>query len=123
MVAERCRAVMVKQIQQQSFRPQIPELPVIGIAAENDADALPGLRSLRDEITRDNTSNAPYLVAVWDELVHAHQPIAICRTFTIDSKPVKVDVVAENGSRWIRVNTYVDPLAIRAASSSHHPVS
>lgn len=73
------------------------------------------------------STNAPYLVAVWDELVHAHQPVAIYRTFSLaggqddekkrttipkgkktpkaQARAVKVDIVAEGGTRWVRVNT------------------
>ncbi|KAI9454512.1 hypothetical protein HD554DRAFT_2031279, partial [Boletus coccyginus] len=52
------------------------------------------------------STNAPYLVAVWDEFVHARHPIAVYRTFsTAAGRAVKVDVVAENGARWVRVNT------------------
>ncbi|KAF9224819.1 hypothetical protein BS17DRAFT_51543 [Gyrodon lividus] len=110
-------------------------------------EGLPGLRFLREEVERDckvlekflqehsNSSsvrplstNAPYLIAVWDELAHARRPVAIYRFFspqvTTDTKDgkrggkatpaearkaqiraVKVDVVAENGTRWVRVNT------------------
>ncbi|KAF8842803.1 hypothetical protein BDN67DRAFT_1067406 [Paxillus ammoniavirescens] len=116
-------------------------------------EGLPGLKFLREEVKRDcealekflhehsNSSslqprpalstNAPYLIAVWGELVHAGRPVAIYRSFspqvTTDeqdgkrggkgmtaqarkalksrTRAVKVDVVAENGARWVRVNT------------------
>ncbi|KAF8556566.1 hypothetical protein OG21DRAFT_593970 [Imleria badia] len=78
-------------------------------------EPLPGLRFLRDEVKRDcdllqqhanSSANAPYLIAVWDELVQARQPVAIYRTFSAATqRAVKVDVVAENGARWVRVNT------------------
>ena len=71
--------------------------------------------------------NAPYIIAVWNEIIKASAPLlAIGRMFPVKSataeshvkvprksKPVtrleevKVDVVADNGRSWIRVNTYV----------------
>ncbi|KIK99562.1 hypothetical protein PAXRUDRAFT_131812 [Paxillus rubicundulus Ve08.2h10] len=116
-------------------------------------ECLPGLRFLREEVKRDcealekflhehsnspslqprsaPSTNAPYLIAVWNELAHAARPVAIYRSFspqvTTDeqdgksggkwmtaqtrkalksqTRAVKVDVVAENGARWVRVNT------------------
>jgi len=49
---------------------------------------------------------------VWDELVHARHPVAIYRTFDSQTRPVKVDLVAENGARWVRVNTSVPPRSL-----------
>ncbi|CDO74596.1 hypothetical protein BN946_scf184586.g1 [Trametes cinnabarina] len=65
------------------------------------------------------STNAPYLIAVWNEVLHAPPPIVtIWRTFVDAPQPasvprrgsrkppgVKVDVVAAGGKRWIRVNT------------------
>ncbi|KAH9927955.1 uncharacterized protein BXZ73DRAFT_48573 [Epithele typhae] len=98
-------------------------------------DAVHGLRALRDAVRRDldvlekflddptNASqpalstNAPYLISVWNEVLHAPPPIiTIMRTFVDGDmhvprrgsrKPpgVKVDVVADGGRQWIRVNT------------------
>ncbi|KAI8989153.1 hypothetical protein BD414DRAFT_415367 [Trametes punicea] len=100
-------------------------------------DAIHGLRALREAVKRDLdvlekflgnpasasmpslSTNAPYLVAVWNEVLHAPPPIAtIWRTFPDVPQPasaprrgsrkppgVKVDVVAAGGKRWIRVNT------------------
>lgn len=101
-------------------------------------EVLPGLRFLREEVKRDLqvfqkflddpespslpplSTNAPYLVAVWRELLQARGAVAIYRTFHTAAHPqasrkpnngsakghsVKVDVVADNGRRWIRVNT------------------
>ena len=69
------------------------------------------------------STNAPYLIAVWNELVRAPQPvIAVDKTFKpkVTEKQkhgsikavrrdvgTKVDVVAESGRGWIRVNTRV----------------
>lgn len=66
------------------------------------------------------STNAPYLVSVWNEMVLAPPPVtAIWSTYLESGKPrpvprrrgtpkmigVKVDVVADEGKRWIRVNT------------------
>ncbi|KAF9472705.1 hypothetical protein BDN70DRAFT_818263 [Pholiota conissans] len=65
------------------------------------------------------STNAPYLIAVWNEVVCAPPPtVSIFKTFHVANLEksgkkfekitvpgVKVDVVAENGRRWIRVNT------------------
>ncbi|KAI0943763.1 hypothetical protein AcW1_002848 [Taiwanofungus camphoratus] len=100
-------------------------------------ESVPGLRALRDTVGRDLgvlekfladercallpplSTNAPYLIAVWDEVLLAPPPIvSVCQTFHETSEPamlpkrgsrrpsgVKVDVVADSGRRWIRVNT------------------
>ncbi|KAG6907046.1 hypothetical protein DXG01_010817 [Tephrocybe rancida] len=65
------------------------------------------------------STNAPYLVAVWNELLCVDAPVdAVFKSFplsgpSVDNRQrgaqrppaVKVDVVADNGKRWIRVNT------------------
>ncbi|KAF8958952.1 hypothetical protein BDZ97DRAFT_1906350 [Flammula alnicola] len=76
-------------------------------------ESVPGLKKLRENIKIDLgvlekflddpqcinlpalSTNAPYLIAVWNEVVceRVHPPGS------------KVDVVADNGRRWIRVNT------------------
>ena len=73
------------------------------------------------------STNAPYLVAVWDEVLVAPPPVVgIWSSFpdpeghpvSSDDAPetdkrkrkaqeVKVDVVADGGLSWIRVNTFV----------------
>jgi hypothetical protein len=79
------------------------------------------------------TTNAPYLIAVWKEVLSSPPPIlAIGKTFcqrpqkdahvkgkkqarrqnSAKSTGVKVDVVADNGHTWIRVNTYVNCLFV-----------
>ncbi|KAI5117460.1 hypothetical protein M0805_004065, partial [Coniferiporia weirii] len=96
--------------------------------------SIPGLRVFREnflsrQTAKDanmNTStlstNAPYLIAVWNELTRASPPLmSVGKAF--DTRPaelnaqsapekssktnvgVKVDVVSDNGRRWIRVNT------------------
>ncbi|CAK5278123.1 unnamed protein product [Mycena citricolor] len=96
-------------------------------------DSIPGLKQLRDSIKVDVdvlkkfledaksaqqpplSTNAPYLISVWNEVLCA-PPIlvSVLRLFSpkgpVNRKqkqkvPVKVDVVADNGRRWIRVNT------------------
>ncbi|KAI0325503.1 hypothetical protein GY45DRAFT_1330178 [Cubamyces sp. BRFM 1775] len=100
-------------------------------------DAVHGMRALREAVKRDLdvlekflndpkcasrpplSTNAPYLVSVWNEVLHAPPPIVtIWRTFPEVPQPssiprrgsrkppgIKVDVVADGGKRWIRVNT------------------
>ncbi|KAL4071764.1 hypothetical protein V8B97DRAFT_1943149 [Scleroderma yunnanense] len=128
----------------QSYTPIVPDLPIIFARepSSNDLDkgrkdALPGLRLLKEEINRECmilkalledlqsqskalrsfSTNAPYLIAVWQELINSYHPVAIYRTFSLEndrltpreskqsSRPVKVDVVTEGGKQWIRVNT------------------
>ncbi|KAJ2987244.1 hypothetical protein NUW54_g9483 [Trametes sanguinea] len=124
-------------------KPPILDSSVYSAGGSNDEfhshqDAIHGLRALREAVKRDLdvlekfldgpassampslSTNAPYLVAVWNEVLHAPPPIVtIWRTFPDASQPpsiprrgsrkppgVKVDVVADGGKRWIRVNTY-----------------
>ncbi|KAF9450031.1 hypothetical protein P691DRAFT_505554 [Macrolepiota fuliginosa MF-IS2] len=102
-------------------------------------EQIPGLRQLRESIRLDLdvldkflndassaslpplSTNAPYLIAVWNELICAKNPVAsVFRMFEVvpgardvtsgkrngkKASGVKVDVVAENGRSWIRVNT------------------
>ncbi|KAI0672331.1 hypothetical protein C8Q78DRAFT_970837 [Trametes maxima] len=100
-------------------------------------DAVHGLRALREAVKRDMdvlekflsdpecaakpslSTNAPYLISVWNEVSNAPPPIVtIWRTFADSLRPksipkrgsrklpgVKVDVVADGGKCWIRVNT------------------
>ncbi|KAI0089623.1 hypothetical protein BDY19DRAFT_889252 [Irpex rosettiformis] len=65
------------------------------------------------------STNALYLIAVWKEVLHAKHPVvAIWDTYSERGIPlhlrkrntpkepgIKVDVVADGGKRWIRVNT------------------
>ncbi|KAG5725178.1 hypothetical protein E4T56_gene10197 [Termitomyces sp. T112] len=65
------------------------------------------------------STNAPYLIAVWNEVLCAPLPVnAVFKSFPLSgpsadtrqrgaqrSPATKVDVVADNGKRWIRVNT------------------
>ena len=83
------------------------------------------------------STNAPYLVAVWNEVLSAPPPVVgIWSTFsepagrpTLGDGPpetfkkkqkaqdVKVDVVADGGFTWIRVNTFVSSCEITSTSS------
>ncbi|KAI6041517.1 hypothetical protein EDC04DRAFT_1259602 [Pisolithus marmoratus] len=132
----------------QSYQPRVPAPPILTAPASNATsqldgkfpakDSLSGLRTLREEVNRECavlerfledptrseggphiSTNALYLIAVWQELAYSHHPIALYRTFfhqnrsqehiphgrKLSNRPVKVDVVSENGARWIRVNT------------------
>ncbi|CAE6474814.1 unnamed protein product [Rhizoctonia solani] len=59
------------------------------------------------------STNAPYILAVWSEIIAACPVQAVGKTFNLpkekgrgkDAGTVKVDVVADEGRRWIRVNT------------------
>jgi hypothetical protein len=83
--------------------------------ADPECDSLPPL-----------STNARYLIAVWNEVLTAPPSVvAISKIFPEEerirprrrphdkaaSKPtgVKVDVVADDGRRWVRVNTSVFP--------------
>ncbi|KAJ7165002.1 hypothetical protein C8R46DRAFT_1220146 [Mycena filopes] len=88
---------------------------------------IPGLKQLRDSVRIDLdvlerflddpksanlpalSTNAPYLIAVWNEVLCAPPSIvSILKSFSLvgpKSIPVKVDVVADSGRQWIRVNT------------------
>jgi hypothetical protein len=56
---------------------------------------------------REFTTNAPHILAVWDEFTHAKWPLVVisqsleCGTGGV----AKVDVVADGGNVWIKVNT------------------
>ncbi|KAG1822373.1 hypothetical protein EV424DRAFT_1644091 [Suillus variegatus] len=142
---ELCDCLRSVNVELDSYEPESQHSPIIESSGEEmgevktqTREVLPGLRFLREEVKRDlqvfqkflddpgSTSlpplstNAPYLVAVWRELLQARGAVAIYRTFHTAAHPqasrkpkngsakghsVKVDVVADNGRRWIRVNT------------------
>ncbi|KAF7440040.1 hypothetical protein PC9H_000381 [Pleurotus ostreatus] len=129
------------------FRPMTPRPPIIDTSLDFEPteeshwlqpEQIPGIRKLRDAIQMDLealekflqspeskhlpalSTNAPYLISVWNELLCAPTPVtAVMKTFQPTASggsnrkpgvrqkqnPVKVDVVADNGRRWIRVNT------------------
>ncbi|KAF7366638.1 hypothetical protein MSAN_00921700 [Mycena sanguinolenta] len=94
---------------------------------------IPGLKQLKDSVKIDLdglekflddpqsaklpplSTNAPYLIAVWNEVLCAPPLIvSVLKSFPSPYSnhpgepktiPVKVDVVADSGRRWIRVNT------------------
>ncbi|KJA18703.1 hypothetical protein HYPSUDRAFT_190699 [Hypholoma sublateritium FD-334 SS-4] len=130
-----------------NFKPLTARPPILDSSYEftNEAteenqwlhqENIPGLKKLKESIRVDLgvldkflegpncanmpplSTNAPYLLAVWNEVVSAPPPtVSIFKTFHIGlvekvrkrteqgQAGVKVDVVAENGRRWIRVNT------------------
>ncbi|KDQ56903.1 hypothetical protein JAAARDRAFT_194847 [Jaapia argillacea MUCL 33604] len=145
-----------------SYQPKPQQLPILDSSPESHDsvqvnedhrrdthDLIPGLSKFREIVKRDldvldeflsspssarpPSTNAPYLIAVWDEVSYAPQPVlGICQTFSLAAdcgqdhgiplatankekkvktkrpvKPVgvKVDVVADGGRKWIRVNT------------------
>ena len=65
---------------------------------------------LRSDIPpKEITTNAPHLLAVWEEFQYAEWPIA-CVSQLLDcgaDGPMKVDIVACGGDEWIKINTYV----------------
>ncbi|KAJ7135401.1 hypothetical protein C8R43DRAFT_1203621 [Mycena crocata] len=121
-----------------NFRPLAVRPPILDSSTDAAAeledgwlqqDNIPGLKQLRDSVKIDLdglerflddhasvnlpalSTNAPYLISVWSEVLCAPAPIvSILKSFLIDpsdrkSSSVKVDVVADSGRRWIRVNT------------------
>jgi hypothetical protein len=60
-------------------------------------------------LPRELTTNAPNVLAVWDEFVHANPPLAVISQSLEcgDQGVAKVDVVADGGNEWIKVNTSV----------------
>ncbi|KAH8097082.1 hypothetical protein BXZ70DRAFT_1009396 [Cristinia sonorae] len=129
-----------------TFRPSVAKPPIIDASItitgepsdeQQHQDAIHGLRALRDAVQRDldniekffadsrcaslpmPSTNAPYLIAVWNEVLLAPPPvIGIWSTFSETGavalprrrggrkdEGIRVDVVADGGKRWIRVNT------------------
>ncbi|KAF8270068.1 hypothetical protein EI94DRAFT_1771042 [Lactarius quietus] len=117
-----------------SYQPAVSNPPILDSSLDapinQDSDHISGLRPLLEAVKRDldvanqflaapeaafsppPSTNAPYLIAVWKEVLSSPLPIvAIGKTFfehaTTDHKSVgvKIDVVADNGHSWIRVNT------------------
>ncbi|KAJ7883289.1 hypothetical protein B0H13DRAFT_2667223 [Mycena leptocephala] len=93
---------------------------------------IPGLKQLRDSVKIDLdvlerflddpnsanqpplSTNAPYLISVWNEVLGAKPSIvSVLKSYPLDRNhedaqktiSVKVDVVADSGRRWVRVNT------------------
>ncbi|KAG6852306.1 hypothetical protein C0991_001073 [Blastosporella zonata] len=123
-----------------SYQPFHGRPPVLDSSLDTSADEdaqwlhqdnVQGLKKLKDSVKIDLdvlcksahlpalSTNAPYLIAVWNELLCAKAPAhAVFKMFplagpTADPRhrgahrppTVKVDVVADNGKQWIRVNT------------------
>ncbi|KAF8802371.1 hypothetical protein BYT27DRAFT_7226460 [Phlegmacium glaucopus] len=130
------------------FKPLIARPPIIDSSFDPSDESneenqwlkqenIPGLKKLKENIKIDLgmldkffddpdctnlpplSTNAPYLIAVWNEVLCAPAPIvSVFKTFLINTSAsdtdgsrnqrppgAKVDVVADNGRRWIRVNT------------------
>ncbi|KAF7329832.1 hypothetical protein MKEN_00246600 [Mycena kentingensis (nom. inval.)] len=109
------------------FRPSLGQPPILDSSSEAEPDpdsesTLPGFKQLKESVRIDLEAlekflrrpdsaqlptlsvNAPYLVAVWNELLSAPQPVvSLLKSF--GAQGAKVDVVADGGRRWIRVNT------------------
>ncbi|TFK75634.1 hypothetical protein BDN72DRAFT_757288 [Pluteus cervinus] len=136
-----------------SLQPPLVRLPVIDSSVESATDSgdeipwlqqenITGLKKLQDSVKTDldlldkflddpesahlppPSTNAPYLIAVWNELVCTSVPVSIFKSFPLlpyeklafekkrtGQKPqgTKVDIVAEDGKKWIRVNTVKNP--------------
>ncbi|KAJ7216621.1 hypothetical protein GGX14DRAFT_605561 [Mycena pura] len=128
-----------------NFRPLAVRPPILGTSTESSGpdpaddeqwlyqESISGLKQLKDTVKIDldflerfldnpnsaklppPSTNAPYLTAVWNEVLCAPPPlVSIFKSFSLanDSSSnhtskttVKVDVVADSGRRWIRVNT------------------
>ncbi|KAH9958097.1 hypothetical protein BGW80DRAFT_1377489 [Lactifluus volemus] len=113
-----------------SYQPVTSSPPILDCSVDatfdNDSQHLSGLRPFLEAVKRDidvikqflppPTTNAPYLIAVWKEVLSSPPPIlAIGKSAHVKGKKqpqnsakstgVKVDVVADNGHTWIRVNT------------------
>ncbi|EIW79548.1 hypothetical protein CONPUDRAFT_125876 [Coniophora puteana RWD-64-598 SS2] len=138
-----------------SYQPIHAEPPVIDSTTDQEStnqgqsttkEGVPGLRFLREEVKRDLdvltkflagedarhqpplSTNAPYLIAVWNELLTARPVVQSVYKNFFPSDPhqddknnkssraerrkqrgtwtgVKVDIVADSGKEWIRVNT------------------
>ncbi|KAJ3723754.1 hypothetical protein C8R42DRAFT_578377 [Lentinula raphanica] len=126
------------------FQPPVKRPPILDSSLEviqNPAedthwfqhDNIPGLKRLKDSIKVDLdaldkfldqpdsahlpplSTNAPYLIAVWNEVLCAQAPVlCVFKSFSTSSDEsgdkqssngAKIDVVADCGRRWIRVNT------------------
>ncbi|KAI0058363.1 hypothetical protein BV25DRAFT_1810916 [Artomyces pyxidatus] len=128
-----------------SYEPAVSKPPIldssIDLSEPHDfQERVTGLRPLLETVKRDMdvmekflvdpqsaslpplSTNAPYLIAVWKEVLLAPTPVlAVGKSFTnpddaLAKKPrvrgqatkptgVKVDIIADNGRTWIRVNT------------------
>ncbi|KAJ3505958.1 hypothetical protein NLJ89_g7139 [Agrocybe chaxingu] len=140
-----------------NFKPLTPRPPILDSSfdASNDVteenqwlhqENVPGLKKLKENIKIDLgildkflnsansanlpplSTNAPYIIAVWNEVLCAPEPIAsVFKTFQLkpsrtspdkalkriahQQRPpgAKVDVVGDNGRLWTRVNTIKNP--------------
>ncbi|WVQ85974.1 hypothetical protein IAT38_008142 [Cryptococcus sp. DSM 104549] len=75
-------------------------------AVENERDYIDALAA-SELPPRDLATNAPHLLAVWEEVEKAEWPLA-CVSQVLegsDGVQAKVDVVAKGGNEWVKVNT------------------
>ncbi|KAF7302792.1 hypothetical protein MKEN_01240700 [Mycena kentingensis (nom. inval.)] len=135
------------------FRPLILSPPILDSCVEADDapwvqnEGVPGVKKLRESLKYDIdmldkflsnpksdheppiSTHAPYLLAVYNEIIYAPPPVVSVFKFVVEGgaaegnppgtvkkkkertavkrhpPSTKVDVVAENGKRWIRINT------------------
>ncbi|KAG8904987.1 hypothetical protein FRB99_000901 [Tulasnella sp. 403] len=106
----------------------IPGLKLFESSIEREIDTLDKYLDGTKTVQGNFSTNAPYFLSVWKEIVAASQLSSIGQTFAIphtcppaalesqstkskpdtafgQAPPVKVDVVADEGKTWIRVNT------------------
>lgn len=81
------------------------------------------IKTRPDPTQKPLSTNSPYLLAVWAEVLSSSNVIAVCKSYPLvgsekggspfrrgrsdhhSSKVVKVDVVSDNGECWTRLNT------------------
>lgn len=91
------------------YTPQeLPGLPKFRSICEKECIFLEEL-SRADDPPEHPSTNAPYLVSVWEEVLSCPRPlVGIGETFRSPrGERVKVDVIGKGGMLWVKVNTYV----------------
>ncbi|PVF98664.1 hypothetical protein CPB86DRAFT_758006 [Serendipita vermifera] len=131
---ERLREILIAT-RSKSFWQSLPIIDETkdGDVVDIQDNDLPGLRHLRMSIQKEIetiethlnldadkplSTNSPYYLSLWDEILTARRPIlALWKTFDAEnsgdlanskhsmSTKVKVDIIANNGHDWVRVNT------------------
>ncbi|KIO28281.1 hypothetical protein M407DRAFT_22490 [Tulasnella calospora MUT 4182] len=100
----------------------VPGLRAFEANLEKEIDALDKYLE-KGSATSNVSSNAPYFLSVWNEIQAAASLVSVGQTFPTpksppqnnlektrhkrkeDTVPVKVDIVSDEGTTWIRVNT------------------
>ncbi|ORY26616.1 hypothetical protein BCR39DRAFT_540799 [Naematelia encephala] len=72
--------------------------------AESERDYVTGLAHSASP-PNEFTTNAPHLLAVWDEVQRAKPPICLISQKIESIGNIKIDVIADGGNEWIKVNT------------------